>query len=200
MKPLLLLAITFFALGASVSSAQWVPTGVAIAYAEGNVYVDEKPLPPIEAEVAVREGSVVRTEKGRAEVHFSRGDTLFLGENSSARAKRNPDTSSGVEILTGSAVVITGEVGPTVNCEETVYLSDAGVFRFDVHGAVGENFCKLRVYKGAAGAQMSSFVWMLTTGKMIDLNRRCGDHTPRNTFNIDDIDVLDRCSRQRAGI
>jgi hypothetical protein len=184
-----------------VGSAQWAPTGVAIAYVEGNVYVDNRRLPQVHADDPVNENSVVRTEKGRAEVRFNRGDTLFPGENNSARVKHDPNTNSGgIEILTGSAVVITGEVGPTVTCEETVYLSDAGIFRLNVHRAAGENLCELKVYKGAAGAQMSSFVWMLTAGKLIDLNHRCGDHTPRWTFNVDDIDVLDRWSRGRAGI
>jgi hypothetical protein len=53
MKPLWLLAITFFALGAAVSSAQWAPTAVAIAYVEGNVYIDEKPLSQAETGVQV---------------------------------------------------------------------------------------------------------------------------------------------------
>ena len=35
---------------------------------------------------------------------------------------------------------------------------------------------KRKVYKGGGGAKMPSFVWMLTSVKMIDLNRLCGDH------------------------
>ena len=79
-----------------------------------------------------------------------------------------------------------------------VQLSDAGIFRFDVHRVVGENFCRLKVYKGAAAAQMPSFIWVLTTGKTIDLNRSCGDHTPRDEFKVGDIDGLDRWSQQRV--
>ena len=197
MKPLLL-AIAFSVLGAAASSAEWAR--VSIAYVEGSVYVDGKPLQRLEAELPVKNGSVVRTEKGRAEVVFGRGDTVFLDENSSVRSNHDFNANSGgIEIVTGSAIVITGEVGSAVRCEETVHLSDAGIFRFDVHGPVDERFCKVRVYKGAAAAQMPSYVWVLTPGKMIDLNRLCGDHTPRFEFKIEDLDGLDRWSRERAG-
>jgi hypothetical protein len=103
-----------------------------------------------------------------------------------------------LEILAGSAVVHTGGLGPEVSCAQGVQLSDAGIFRFDVHRVVGEDFCRLKVYKGAAAAQMPSFIWVLTTGKTIDLNRYCGDHTPRDEFKVGDIDGLDRWSQQRV--
>jgi hypothetical protein len=85
-----------------------------------------------------------------------------------------------------------------VVCEEEAQLSDSGIFRFDIHRAVNERFCRFKVYEGAAAAQMPSFVWALTNDKTADLNRRCGDHTQRYAFNIEDIDDLDRWSRQRA--
>jgi hypothetical protein len=127
MKPVLL-AIAFSVLGAAALSAEWAR--VSIAYVEGSVSVDGKPLQRLKAEFAVKNDSVVRTEKGRAEVVFGRGDTVFLGENSSVRANHDINANSGgIEIVTASAVVITGEVGPAVSCEETVHLSDAGIFR-----------------------------------------------------------------------
>ena len=94
--------------------------------------------------------------------------------------------------------MITGGIGPAVICQETVHLSDAGVFRFNVHRVLGDDFCKLKVYGGAAGAQMPSFVWVLTPGKTIDLNRTCGDHTPRETFRTADVGCFDLWSRQRS--
>jgi hypothetical protein len=196
MKPLFL-AVTFLVLDAGASSAQWARA--AIAYVEGSVYVDGQAWTRMEVERALKDASVVRTEKGRAEVVFGRGDMVFLGENSSVRVNSDFTPLGGIEILTGSAVVIAGEVGPAVSCEETVHLSDAGIFRFDFHGSPDDKFCKVRVYKGAAAVQMPSFVWVLTPGKMIDLNRLCGDHTPRIEFKIEDLDGLDRWSRERAG-
>jgi hypothetical protein len=162
------------------------------------VYIDGQRVPQLASDLIVKENSIVRTEKGRAEVRFDRGDIMFLGENSSVRVNHDSNTGSGgLEILTGSAVVVTGSLGPAARCQENVQLSDSGVFRFDVHRVVGENFCKFRVYKGAAAAQMPSFVWVLTTRKMIDLNRSCGDHTPWDEFNARDIDDFDRWSQKR---
>jgi hypothetical protein len=196
MKPVCFLTLTFLALGVVVASAQWAPSSVAITYIEGYVYVDGKLAP--QPKSVLSENSVVHTGKGRAEILFGRGDAMFLDENSSVRVNRDSKTgSAGLEILTGSAVVITGTLGPSVSCVQDSQLSDAGVFRFDVHQVVGENFCKLRVYKGAAAAQMPSFIWVLTPGKTVDLNRSCGDHTPRDEFSTTDIDGLDRWSRQR---
>src|SRR5438445_11890190 len=81
---------------------------------------------------------------------------------------------------------------------EEVRLSDSGVFRFDVHLVADQKFCRVRVYKGAAAGQMPSALLLLANGETTELNRLCGDHTGKNEFNIEDIDDLDRWSRQRA--
>jgi hypothetical protein len=189
-------SIALLTVGVSAAFAQWVPPRVAITYIEGSVGIDGQSS--LKLDSVLPESSLVRTAKGRARIRFGRGDTLFLGEYSSMRVRRNADTvSDEPEILTGSAVVITGGLGPSVACVQGVQLSDAGIFRFDVHQAAGETFCQLKVYNGAAAAQMPSFIWVLTTGKSIDLNRSCGDHTPRNEFRVEDIDGLDRWSRQQ---
>jgi len=189
------LAFALFAVGVA-SSPQSIPSDVAITYIEGTVYVDGRPAP--QAGSALHENAIVRTGKGRAEIVFGRGDTMYLDENSSGRVNHDSTGVEGVEILTGSAVVITGALGPSVTCVQDARLSDGGIFRFDVHRVASEDFCRLRVYKGAAATQMPSFIWVLTSGKSIDLNHSCGDHTPRERFNVEDADALDRWSRQRA--
>jgi len=182
------LLITCLTLSAALSSAQTA----TLAYIEGDVYVGAQRIQ--QPDFPVKAGSVIRTEKGRAEVHFGRGDAIFLGANSSIAA-----SLAGLEILTGSAMVITGDIGAAVSCRGLVHLSDAGVFRFDRHIVIDENFCKVRVYKGAAAAPMLSYTWVLTPGKTVDLGS-CGDFTPRNEFNIEDADGLTRWSRERAGV
>jgi hypothetical protein len=189
-------SFVLLAMGASASFAQWVPPRVAIAYIEGSVEVDGQSSP--KPDTVLPENSLVRTAKGRAQIRFGRGDTLFLGENSSMRVRHNAKMlSDEPEILTGSAVILTGGLGPAVSCVQGAQLSDSGIFRFDVHRVVGETFCRLRVYGGAAAVQMPSFIWVLTTGKTIDLNPSCGDHTRRDEFKVEEIDGLDRWSRQR---
>lgn len=191
-----MLAITFFMHGSGIAFAQIAARDV-IAHVEGTVYLNGRRLDPSSSELPLRENSIVRTETGRVKVLLASGDSVFLGENGSVRFTSSPGLNSGrFEILSGSAVVITGELGSAVACEEQVQLSDSGVFRFDVRHVLENTFCLVRVFKGAAAAQMPSFVWVLTIGEMLDLNHLCGDHTPRNKFNIEDIDSLDSWSRQ----
>jgi hypothetical protein len=95
--------------------------------------------------------SVVRTEDGRAEIRLSGGISLFLDE--SAAVKRVPSSTSsfsGFDMLRGSAVVTTGEVGVVATCSNEVTLSDSGLNRFDViplrELPTGEKVCGFRVY------------------------------------------------------
>jgi hypothetical protein len=168
-----------------------------IEYVEGDVFVDEKPAPDVGS--VLSQNTVIRTERGRAELLFGYGDKIFLDWDTSVKVKRSSGTNAAeVQILDGSAVVRTGGRGTEVSCVEAVQLLDAGIFRFNVHRVGGEKFCRLKVYKGAASAQMPSFIWALTSGKTIDLSRTCGDLTPRNEFNVGEIDNLDRWSEQRV--
>jgi hypothetical protein len=200
MKAVWFLAIPLLGLAAEVASAQSAPSRVAVTYHEGIVYINGQQVSENDTNLSLGYNSVVRTGKGRAGVLFGHGDTVFLAENSSARV--NPESAwlAQVEILTGSAVIITDGLGPAVTCVQHVNLSDAGTYRFDAHRNVDvdKDWCRLKVYKGAASVQEPSFVWVLTAGKVINLNRTCGDHTQRNEFNAADIDDFDRWSRQHA--
>jgi hypothetical protein len=192
-----LLAIVFLMAEVSPSVAQWPHGRVFITFVEGEVQLDGRPAPLDETELS--EKSVLQTTKGRVEIRFGRGDTLFLGGSSAMRVRRN--IAMGEQepvILSGSAVVTTGGVGPSLSCVKGVQLSDAGTFRFDVRQVLGENFCQLKVYKGAAAVQMPSFIWVLTPGRSISLNLSCGDHTPRSEFSVTETDALDRWSQTRA--
>jgi hypothetical protein len=190
-------AAVFLLAEASPAVAQWTPARVEITYVEGEVQLSGRPSPPLKT--SLPENSVVRTTAGRAEIRFGRGDTLFLGEFSSIRVRHNVAMAEDEpEVLSGSAVITTGNNGPSLTCVQGAQLSDAGTFRFDVHRVVNETFCQLKVYKGAAAVKMPSFIWVLTTGKTIDLNPSCGDHTPRNEFNVAEIDGLDRWSHMRG--
>jgi hypothetical protein len=92
-----------------------------------------------------------------------------------------------------------------VVCEDTVTLSDSGVFRLDIHPipesqyAHTENACGFKVYKGSAKVQLATLTAVLTSGMTMHLNRRGGDMIPTQEFDIGDIDGFDRWSRERAG-
>lgn len=187
-------AALFLCSGTSVSFSQPPAKGAFIAYDDGQAHIDG--LSHFQLGSVLPANSTVRTSKGRVGIRFG-GDTLLLDEHSSARFVRNPFINSDwPEILTGSAVIVSGELGPAILCEQRVQLSDSGFFRFDVHFVGNQRFCRLRVYEGAATAQMPSFAWVLTRGKTIDLNPACGDHTQRNRFNVDTVDNLVQLTRQ----
>jgi hypothetical protein len=114
-----------------------------VTYVEGDAYINGKPAPRLGS--VLSENAVLSTAKGRAEVLFGRGDKVFLDKDSSIRVNPNSRTDAAeLEILAGSAVIHTGGLGPEISCAQGVQLSDAGIFRFDVHRVVGENFCRLR--------------------------------------------------------
>jgi len=199
-KAVLFLAVPLLGMAPGVASGQSPASRMAVTYVEGSVNVNGQQVPENETNLPLIEGSVVRTGKGRAEVIFGRGGTMFVAENSSGGVKHDSVGFPELEILGGSAVIITGGTETAVTCVQRVYLSDAGIYRFDAHRNVnvGADWCRLKVYRGAASVQEPSFVWVLTSGKGINLNRTCGDHTPRDEFDTADIDDFDRWSRQHA--
>ena len=196
----------FLALAATMASAQHISPRAVIEHVEGKVYIDDQVLdPPSASNFGNRGGSVVRTEAGRAVVRLE-GGTLFLGANSSVRVIDQPYAAIQFGMLTGSAVVITDEArigtAAVVTCEEPVTLSASGVYRFDaIVLPAHENYtyCRFRVYKGAAAVQLPTYISVLTSGKTMNLNHTCGDHIQTSVFDIEEIDGLDRWSRQRVG-
>ena len=189
-----------------MASAQHISPRTVIEHVEGKVYVDGELLDsPSASKFGNKGGSVVRTEAGRAVVRIE-GGTLFLGANSSVKVIDPPYGALQFGMLTGSAVVITDETrigtAAVVACEEPVTLSGSGVYRFDAMVLpTHENYsyCRFRVYKGAAAVQLPSYISVLTSGKTMNLNHTCGDHIPTGVFDIEEIDGLDRWSRQRVG-
>jgi hypothetical protein len=186
---------------ASIAFGQTVLSPPTVSHLEGKVYLGDKPLLECGAPV---DGEVVRTaESSRLEIRLL-GGALYVGESSSVRVLRNrPYNFNRVEILNGSAVlIIEGDGRASAVCEEPVMLSDGGVFRFDLrpipNSPHSENDCAFKVYQGAASVQLTTYFVVLTSAKMMGLNRRCGDKIPVSHFNTRNIDDLDRWSAQRA--
>jgi hypothetical protein len=190
-------AATFVVL---IASAQPLPSPAVITQVEGQVYVDGQ---PVAASVTLGESSVVHTQEGRVEVRLRNG-LLFLGKNSSIRiVDDHGDNFHRLAMIGGSAIVTTAASGSVV-CEDSMTLSDAGVFRFDLQpipkSPYGEKDCRTRVYKGVSTVQLPSFKVAVKSGKMMGLNRRCGDMIPTQEFNLEDIDDLNRWSQQRIAL
>jgi hypothetical protein len=188
--------LALLALGSITAYSQPAAGRDVIVRVEGTVFLGGQRVEPSALNLPMLGSSLVHAEKGRAEIRLASGDSVFLGENGSVRLIDSGLNFRRFEMIAGSAVVVTGKLGPVVECEGDVQLSDSGVFRFDVHTVLNEKFCRVKAYKGAAAAQMPSFIWVWTDGEMVDLNRLCGDHTPRQEFKIGDIDDLDPWSRR----
>ena len=197
MVPIRLLALT--AVGSAVTAyAQPRLDSPVVSRLQGSAYVKDTPITEPGASI---DGAVLRTAAAsRAEIRI-RGGVLYVGENSSVRVSDNrPYNFNQLQILAGSAVLVTGKgSGVLVMCEDAVKVSDDGVFRFDLSGLpqsrYGENECRFRVYKGAASVQLVTTPVVLTSGKAMQLNRRCGDMIPTQDFNTEESDDLDRWSR-----
>ena len=134
-------------LGQSVIS---VHSGV-VHFSEGSVFIDDQPLDQKFGTFAsVKEGSTLRTERGRAEVLLTPGVLLRLDENSSVRMVSTAITDTRVEFLQGSVIVDSLDApadNPTAavykNCK--VRFPKQGVYRFDSEPAP-----LFQVYSGQA--------------------------------------------------
>jgi hypothetical protein len=171
--------------------AQQAVRSAEFARLEGQVYVDDQRA---EAHAAVPDKSVVRTADGRAEIRVRSG-ALFLGENSAIRIFENQSYNfNRMEMIRGSALIQTAANIGLVVCEDTVSLSDSGIFRLDLQrisqSPYGENDCRFRVFRGAASVQLPSFAVPLRAGETMGLNRRCGDMIPTEEFKLSVEDDL----------
>jgi|SRR5271157_768200 len=188
------------ALGIGPAVAQPVTSAKsgAVAYLEGQVYLDNERLEFSTVHFPqIKENSTLRTEDGRAEVLLTPGVVLRLGENSSLKMITNRLIDTRLELLTGAAVVeadnVEKDTSVTVVCKSgMVGLSKMGIYRFDAEPG------RLRVFKGLADVKLGAEtgeVILVPGGKAISL---VGDTATAEKFNIEDTDSLDRWSGHRG--
>jgi len=188
-----------------MSPAQTIlPGSGLIAHVEGKVYLNEQRVELSGAPLYVLNSSIVRTEEGRSEIRFAGGVSLFLGENTAV--KRIPSGGynfSRFEVLNGSTVVTTGEMGSHAICGHEVTLSDFGLFRFDVFRLpepTVPKMCGFKVNRGAAAVQLSSVIAVATPGKFLSLGGGAGDRVALQKFDTEQKDDLDNWVSQRIGL
>jgi hypothetical protein len=186
--------------GTPIVRAQSLPAAAALVRTEGEVYLNEQLVKEGAPPIALTDAAHIRTDKGRARISLKRGGTLVLGDQSSVRILANGGYNfNKVELLVGSAIVLSSESSPLVACGTDVRLSSSGVFRFDVQPpepADGTPRCALRVFDGGAATAGPSVIYVLRGGQRMVLNRRAGDMIPVQAFPANDLDDLDRWSRQ----
>ena len=205
MTRLLFLCGSVLALVVPTVSAQTNASGPAVAAlvkTEGLVYLNDQPVGAGAQHIALGDVARIRTDAGRAVVSLKRGGALVLADHGSVDVRANaPYNFNRIELLAGSAVVVSAQGSPLVACGTDVRLSTAGVFRFDVQAPEpvdGSARCGFRVYEGAGTTPGRSASYVLRAAERMVLNRRAGDMIPVLTFSPADLDEFDRWSRQQA--
>lgn len=117
-----------------------------VNYHEGSVFVDDQPLDQkFGTFSSLKEGSTLRTEKGRVEILLTPGVFLRLDENSAVRMLSNALTDTRVEFLRGAAIVDSNQAVPG-NSLVLVYktyqlrFQKPGVYRLDSETEVFETY------------------------------------------------------------
>ena len=199
MKPfrIALLAGALLALTATSGLAQQVVSARSgtVNLTEGSVQLDGRKLESsITRYPEVKEGSVLRTEDGRAEVLLTPGVTLRLGDHSSFKMVTDRLIDTRLELLGGSAVVEAAQVGKDTSVTLVVHraavsLPKAGIYRFDFDPA------QLKVFKGEAAVQTGMETTLVGAGRMCALG---GAAVAVARFQAADTDALDHWSRRRG--
>ena len=124
-----------------------------VHFSEGSVFIDDQPLDHKFATYPnIKEGSTLRTEKGRAEILLTPGMFLRVDENSAIRMRSNSLADTRVEFLHGSilldSVDALGGNHVAITYRDTeVRFPKQGVYRLDYETGT------LQAYSGEAEVQ-----------------------------------------------
>jgi hypothetical protein len=179
--------------------AQAQRAAAALVLAEGMVYLNDRSIDANAAPFVLPDIVVLHTTQGRAAIALKRGGWLFVDTESSVRVLGNGvHNFNRLEVLSGSAIVVTGTSAPLVDCESRIRLSSAGLFRFDTKpvDAEGQRPCRFRVYEGAAAVPLVTVTNALRAGQSMTCNRRCGDMIPTTEFSPTQLDGFDQWVRR----
>jgi hypothetical protein len=164
-----------------------------VSYTRGRVYLDDRQIRVSGMRFPdVKENSVLRTGRGRAEVLLGPCTVLRLDDNSSFRMLSASLTAPQSELLAGSAVVDISALAKgalvTLKVSGTpVSMARSGVYRFDFSPAL------LKVFEGRASLPREAGTVDVTAGRMLLWD---GDRPER--FDVRGGDGLDLWSHQRS--
>ncbi len=199
MKPIgiALLATAMLALTATPGMAQYVVAAKSgtVNFTEGQVQLDGH---DVESSLThypdIKEGSVLRTDEGRAEVLLTPGVTLRLGDHASFKMLTNRLIDTRLELLGGSAVVEADDIAKDTSVTivvngAAVSLPKAGIYRFSFEPS------QLKVFKGEAAVLAGSETTPVGAGRMCALG---GTPAVVKKFDMNDTDALDHWSHRRG--
>ena len=193
-------------LGATFSSlsAQQSTPSARLVRVEGRVTLNGQPVAAGAPAATLSDVADLQTTEGRAVIALKRGGTFVIGANTTARLHANGIYNfNRIELLAGSAVLLSASSSPVVVCGTEARLSSAGVFRFDVLSAErvdGSQRCRIRVTEGGASTPGVSVSYVLRDGQEMVMNTRAGDMIPVNPIPAGALDALDRWAREQAAV
>ncbi len=193
--------VTLLAIGAYPALAQMIAPVRSgyVHYIEGTVFLDNQLIPePITGQFPkMEEGSVIRTEQGRAEVLMNPGVTLRLAEDSSARLVMNPFADTRVELIKGS-----GSVQVIERLKDTNFSLGIGAAQivFDKAGYVHVDAepGRIRVYSGQVNVRLDGKLFEVSDGKMLEFAN--GASAQIQGFDKKQTEALDRWSMRRGEV
>jgi hypothetical protein len=130
-----------------------------VYYFEGNVSIDST---PIQSKVGMfsdlKERSVLRTARGRAEVLLTPGVFLRVGENSAIKMLDNRLVSTRVEILSGTVIVESDDPQMSLRDSPVALLYKDFEVQLVKYGLVeiSSNPAQIKVYRGEAVVDIAS--------------------------------------------
>jgi hypothetical protein len=192
-----LLTVAFIAVHINSIRVQAQSQDAALIHVEGVVTLNDQPVMASSTAIALGHPSVVHTTNGRAIVELTGGGMLALDGRTRVRIGANGRYNSAIEVVEGTAVLLSEASAPLVTCRSDVRPSSNGVFRFDVIPAARSEpaTCRFRVFDGAAAVPLVSVMSALRPGESMNLDPRCGDMIQTTTFAVGPLDEFDRWSR-----
>jgi hypothetical protein len=200
---IVLASLAVFGATPSLSAQRTTPTA-SLVRAEGVVTLNGQPVAAGGPAAALGDVAELQTKDGRLVIALKRGGTFVLGPNASARVYANGIYNfNRIEMLAGSAVLLSATSSPSVVCGTEARLSSGGVFRFDVlerEQVDGSQRCRMRVDEGGATTPGVSLAYVLRGGQQMVMNTRAGDMIPVSPVPPGALDDLDRWAREQAGL
>ncbi len=166
-----------------------------VNYFEGSAFIDDQPLEQkFGAFPSLKDGSKLRTERGRAEVLLTPGVFLRLDENSAVRMLSTTLNDTRVELLKGSAILdsldATSDKFPSMIYKTaSVRFSKKGLYRID-----SDPVAVLHVYNGEAEVTQDNKPVTVDTSRLYFFTAG----TAINKFGEDTDDDFSRWAEKRS--
>ena len=152
-----LFSVSVLALGALPAFSQSVisaKSGV-VSYVQGNVLLNDQEIKNSETKgTEIKEGGVLRTEEGRAEVLLTLGAVLRVADASSLTLLTNRLIDTRIELLKGTHILEVAEVQKDNNLtiimkDATIVVTKRGLYRFDVdESKIERDLLQFRKFRG----------------------------------------------------